>query len=314
MKLVTFADPAGRPRLGVIDDNDLIDLSATAGYPDMLSLIRDGEEGLARARTAIATAPATARRSAAEIELLAPIPVPEQVRCFSSFEDHGRNSAKVMIKKMAALAADPVAEEARLLASGAFTAPKVWYERPLYYKGNRFNWVGPDVDIRWPSYSDTPDYELEVACIIGRRGRDIAKAEARSHIFGYTICNDLSARDTQAIEMRLPLGPAKGKDFDGGNVLGPWIVTADEIDPYQLIGSVRVDGEEWGRSSSSAMYHKFEDMIVYVSQAETIHPGEIFLSGCFANCSATELGRTIARGVSLELAIDGLGVLRNRLV
>src|SRR5262249_41567704 len=216
--------------------------------------------------------------------------------------------------KMAALAPDPAAEEARLLASGNFNVPKVWYERPLYYKGNRFNWVGPDVDIPWPAYSETVDYELELACIIGRAGRDLPRGRAAEAICGYSIWNDLSARDTQAIEMRLPLGPAKGKDFDGGNVLGPAVVTADEIDPYRLTGVARVNGEEWGRSSSSGMQHRFEDMIAYVSQAETIHPGEIFLSGCFANCSGMEVGRTARRGDRIRLEIEGLGVLENRIV
>ncbi len=322
MRLVTFVEGEGRPRLGALRGTDVVDLAAaaaasgrsTAPLADMLTLIRAGSDGLRAARTAQEVARAEAVLPGHRARLLAPLPVPEQVRCFASFEDHGRNSAKVMMKKMAVLAPDPVAEEARLLASGNFTVPRVWYERPLYYKGNRFNWVGPGVDIPWPSYSDTVDYELELACIIGRGGRDIPKERAAEHIFGFSICNDLSARDTQAIEMRLPLGPAKGKDFDGGNVLGPAIVTADEIEPYRLTGSVRVNGEEWGRSSSKGMQHRFEDMIAYVSQAETLHPGEILLSGCFANCSGMEMGRSAKRGDLLTLEIEGLGVLENRIV
>jgi 2-keto-4-pentenoate hydratase/2-oxohepta-3-ene-1,7-dioic acid hydratase in catechol pathway len=324
MRLVTFVhgDSEQRPRLGAMRGTDVIDLAAAAAaagrstepFADLLTLIRAGADGLSAARKAIAAAAESAVVPSARARLLAPLPVPEQVRCFASFEEHGRNSAKVMLKKMAALAPDPVAEEARLLASGSFTVPKIWYERPLYYKGNRFNWVGPGVDIPWPSYSETVDYELELACIIGRGGRDISQERAADHIFGYSICNDLSARDTQAIEMRLPLGPAKGKDFDGGNVLGPVVVTADEIDPYRLTGIARVNGEEWGRSSSGGMQHRFEDMIAYVSQAETLHPGEIFLSGCFANCSGMEIGRAAKRGDRISLEIEGLGILENRIV
>ena len=227
---------------------------------------------------------------------------------------HARNSSQVMLKKMAALAEDPESEAARLRASGNFNVPRLWYERPLYYKGNRFNWVGTDTDIHWPAYSQSIDYELELACIIGTTGRDIPKDDASNHIFGYAVCNDLSARDMQAIEMRAPLGPAKGKDFDGGNVLGPAIVTPDEINPYALTGFVRVNGEEWGRSSSSGMHHRFEDMIAYVSQSETLHAGEIFLSGCFGAGSAMEIGRSVPRGAVLELEIENLGVLKNRIV
>jgi 2-keto-4-pentenoate hydratase/2-oxohepta-3-ene-1,7-dioic acid hydratase in catechol pathway len=322
MRLVTFALGDNPPRLGAMRGDDVIDLAAAAAasgrsaapFVDLLTLIRSGADGLAAARAVLAGASGGVVLPGTTVRLLAPLPVPEQVRCFASFEEHGKNSAKVMVKKMAALALDPVAEEARLLASGNFNVPKVWYERPLYYKGNRFNWVGPGVDIPWPAYSDTVDYELELACIIGRGGRDIPKERAAEHIFGYSICNDLSARDTQAIEMRLPLGPAKGKDFDGGNVLGPAVVTADEIDPYGLTGVARVNGEEWGRSSSSGMQHRFEDMIAYVSQAETIHPGEIFLSGCFANCSGMEVGRAARRGDRIRLEIEGLGALENRIV
>lgn len=94
--------------------------------------------------------------------------------------------------------------------------------------------VGPDAEGRWPAYAQL-DYELELACVIGRGGVDIAHEDAAAHIFGYTIFNDVSVRDAQATEMEGQLGPAKGKDFDTGNVLGPWIVTADEVgDPYDL--------------------------------------------------------------------------------
>jgi 2-keto-4-pentenoate hydratase/2-oxohepta-3-ene-1,7-dioic acid hydratase in catechol pathway len=326
MRLVTYSKDAGSPRLGALRAGQIVDLAAAAGadadadapgadhFKDTLALIRSGRAGLMRARQLLEEAPSSAIVELSSARLLAPLLIPEQVRCFSAFEEHGRNSAQVMLKKMAALADDPTAEEARLRASGNFDVPRLWYERPLYYKANRFNWVGPDTDIVWPAYSHTVDYELELACIIGSGGRDISKQEAGNHIFGYAVCNDLSARDTQAIEMRAPLGPAKGKDFDGGNVLGPCIVTADEISPYTLMGTVRVNGERWGGSSSSGMHHRFEDMIAYVSQSETLHPGEIFLSGCFATGSAMEIGRSVRRGDVLELEIENLGVLRNRIV
>jgi 2-keto-4-pentenoate hydratase/2-oxohepta-3-ene-1,7-dioic acid hydratase in catechol pathway len=100
--------------------------------------------------------------------------------------------------------------------------PAVWYEQPIYYKANRFSVVGPDAEVRWPAYAQLLDYELELACVIGRGGADIGREQAAAHIFGYTIFNHVSARDAQAIEMEGQLGPAKGKDFDTANVVGPW--------------------------------------------------------------------------------------------
>ena len=113
--------------------------------------------------------------------------------------------------------------------------PKIWYERPSFYKPSRFAVCGTDQDVVWPAYSKTIDYELEFACVIGKTGRDIPKDKARDYIFGYTIFNDLSARDEQSQDMLSNLGPGKGKDFDNSNPIGPCIVTADEIpDPYAL--------------------------------------------------------------------------------
>ena len=120
-------------------------------------------------------------------------------------------------------------------AKGILTVPQVWYERPIYYHPNRLNVVGPDVDIEWPSYSKMLDFELEFGCYIGKPGKNIPREKAREHIFGYTIFNDVSARDEQMKEMPGQLGPGKGKAFDTGNVMGPCLVTADELgDPYNL--------------------------------------------------------------------------------
>src|SRR5690606_9352379 len=135
-------------------------------------------------------------------------------------------------------------------------------------------------ELRWPRYARLLDYELEFGIFIGRRGVDIPRESAGNHIFGYTIFNDMSARDAQGKEMEGQLGPAKGKDFDTGNVLGPCLVTADEIsDPYDLTMIARVNGEEWSRGSTRSMGWKFEDLIAWVSQSETLYPGEFLGSG-----------------------------------
>ena len=156
------------------------------------------------------------------------------------------------------------------------------------------------------------DYELELACVIGRAGRDIPVNQAGAHIFGYTIFNDLSARDAQGREMAGQLGPAKGKDFDTGNVFGPWIVTADAIgDAQDLDMAVRVNGERRGGGNSRDMHHGFADIIAFISQSETLYPGEILGSGTVGTGCGLEIGRYLEDGDEIELEIENIGVLRN---
>jgi len=155
---------------------------------------------------------------------------------------------------------------------------------------------------------------LEFGFFIGKGGRDIPNDQALEHIFGYSIFNDISARDTQAVEMLGGLGPAKGKDFDTGNIIGPCITTADEINPYNLTMIARVNGEEWSRGSSSTMHWKFEDLISYVSKSETLYPGEFFGSGTVGGGCGLELERYLAQGDVIELEVEGIGILRNRII
>jgi 2-keto-4-pentenoate hydratase/2-oxohepta-3-ene-1,7-dioic acid hydratase in catechol pathway len=294
MKLATFSD--GAERLGAVtgDGAAIVDLSAELG--SMQELIEGGEAALERARELAADG---RRQPLAGVRLLAPLTAPVQVRDFLSFEQHLRNSFA----------------EAERLTGIKREIPAVWYEQPIYYKCNRFSVNGHEADVRWPGYSQLIDYELELACIIGRGGVDIPRERAAEHIFGYTIFNDASARDAQMVEMAGQLGPAKGKDFDTGNVFGPWIVTADELaDPYSLEMVARVNGEEWSRGNSGQMHHRFEDLIAWVSRSETLHPGEILGSGTVGTGCGLEQGRFLEAGDLVELEIEGIGVLRNRFV
>ena len=298
MKLATYSSGAEQ-RVGAVIDagRRLVDLSGA--FPDLLALIEAGDAGRATAEAIVADPPGGAVVDLADVRLCAPLPRPPQIRDFLCFEEHLRNSFA----------------QAGRMTGRTFEVPKVWYEQPIYYKGNRFSVIGPDEEIRWPSYAEVLDYELELACIVGRAGVDIARHDAAAHIFGYTIFNDVSARDAQLREMAGQLGPAKGKDFDTGNVFGPWIVTADEIgDPYALTMTARINGEEWSRGTSGSMHHRFEDVIAFVSQSETLHPGEILGSGTVGTGCGLEQGRSLSPGDVIELEIDGIGVLRNRIV
>jgi 2-keto-4-pentenoate hydratase/2-oxohepta-3-ene-1,7-dioic acid hydratase in catechol pathway len=159
------------------------------------------------------------------------------------------------------------------------------------------------------------DFELELACIIGRKGVDIAKAQAHDFVFGYTIFNDFSARDAQCRETEGRLGPAKGKDFDKGNVFGPCVVTADEIgDPYALGMTARINGETRCNGSSSTMYWRFDDLIAHISAGETLHPGEIIGSGTVGDGCGHEHMRYLDDGDVVELEIEKIGILKNRVV
>ena len=188
--------------------------------------------------------------------------------------------------------------------------PGEGYETPAYYKGMPDTVIGPDEEIPWPAWTDKLDHELELAAIIGRRVRD---ATADDCIFGYTIWNDVSARDVQTRELPVGMGPSKAKDWDGSNVLGPCIVTADELDAADLAMRVRVNGELWGESSSAEMHHTFADMIAYASRSQTLRPGEVIGSGTAAGGSGLELDRALAPGDVVELEIEGIGVLRNKI-
>jgi 2-keto-4-pentenoate hydratase/2-oxohepta-3-ene-1,7-dioic acid hydratase in catechol pathway len=148
--------------------------------------------------------------------------------------------------------------------------------------------------------------------VIGPRPvRDLAPEDAAEAIFGYTIWNDMSARDVQARELPIGMGPGKAKDWDGSNVLGPCLVTADELGADGLRMSVRVNGETWGEASSAEMHHGFGDLIAYASRSQTLYPGEVIGSGTAPGGSGLELDRRLAPGDVLELEIEGIGVLRN---
>ena len=138
--------------------------------------------------------------------------------------------------------------------------------------------------------------------------------EGADMIFGYSIFNDISARDTQAHEMPAGFGPGKGKDFDTGNIIGPCIVTADAFDPYDAELIVRINGEERSRGNSGEMYHKFEDCIAHTSRAETVFPGEFFASGTVGWGCGLEHDKYLEDGDVIELEVTGIGVLKNKVV
>jgi 2-keto-4-pentenoate hydratase/2-oxohepta-3-ene-1,7-dioic acid hydratase in catechol pathway len=319
MKLAMFevGTPFGpERRVGIHSDSGLIDV--TTGYacvldeqdetapvelaeaitpPDMLAFLERGERAIEAAQEVISSVserdedrgPNGARLvfDLEEIRLLSPLPRPNSLRDCMAFEEHVKNSM-----------GDDV--------------PDVWYEMPIYYKGNPDSVVGTGADIMWPDYSDMMDYELELAAVIGREGRDIPVEEAESHIAGYTVFNDFSARDIQGREMQGDLGPAKGKDF--ANVLGPYLVTPDAFDIEGATMTATVDGETWSEGTPGAMQHSFAEIIAHVSQSETLHPGDVIGSGTVGEGCGLELGRFLEAGNRVALSVEGIGTLENQVV
>jgi 2-keto-4-pentenoate hydratase/2-oxohepta-3-ene-1,7-dioic acid hydratase in catechol pathway len=317
MRLLTFTTAAqGEPHLGALAAADtVVDLTA-AGSPrlhDSLAFLEGGLEARAEAERALAH-PRVSHALAA-VSLLAPVPVPSSIRDCMVFEQHIVQATRVVtgwhFKPLVVL--DRWLR--RMGGRGLIKAPAVWYEHPVYYKSNRFSVVGPGADVRIPRRSKKFDYELEVGVFIGRKGRDIPKERALDHIGGFTIFNDFSARDIQMREITGRLGPAKGKDFDTGNAMGPWLVTPDEIpDPYALTMTARVNGEERSRGTTADMHYRWDEVIAYLSQDETLHPGEFIGSGTVGGGCGLEQDRYLDSGDVVELEVDGLGVLRNRVV
>lgn len=271
--------------------------------PSALHFIEGGAQSRALAEEAVSSAlqngvekgpsGAKVRFSAAEVTVLPAISRPPLLRDFMSFEDHLLNVFPKLNR--------PIPDE--------------WYRRPVYYKGNPSSIGAHRQVIEFPEYAQYLDLEFEFALVIGKSGVNIKEDDARSHIYGYTIYNDFSARAIQSAEMTVGLGPAKGKDFVGAHVLGPVLVTADEIpDPYSLAMRGWVNGEQWTDGSSSAMNWKFEEMIAYASWNEQLQVGEVFGSGTVGNGSGAEQDKVLNPGDVIRLEMTKIGVLENRLV
>lgn len=275
--------------------------------PDMRAFLELGEPALKVAREVEArfrkilpsSSPAalqteTGQRLAfelSEVTLKTPVPNPRMLRDFLSFETHTANGFKRRN--------EPI--------------PEAWYKMPVYYKGNPNTLIGHEAPVHWPSYTRILDYELELACIIGKAGKNIPADKASEYIAGYAIMNDFSARDIQKYEMMCRLGPAKGKDF--ATAVGPWLVTADEVpNPRDLRMIARINGEVWSDGNAGTSHWTFEQMIEHVSKEEMIYPGDILGSGTVGFGCGLELDRWPQPGDVVELEITGLGRLRNTIV
>ncbi|HET8911088.1 MAG TPA: fumarylacetoacetate hydrolase family protein [Ktedonobacteraceae bacterium] len=309
MKLVTFLTPDQASHAGVLHEREIVPLP----YAGVMQLLQD-PEGLQKARKTLEEASQGHKHPhlpghqhtylEREVVLRAPVPEPPTMRDFYAFEQHVKSARN---------------------KRGLDMIPE-WYEIPTFYFTNTSEVYGHDEPVPYPVGSKELDIELEVACVIGREGKDIPVEKAAEYIAGYTIMNDWSARDFQRKDMKLNLGPGKGKDF--ATSLGPWLVTPDELvqyrsgsgasERYDLTMLARVNGQEISRGNFKDIYYSFPQMIAYASRNVRLRVGDVIGSGTVGTGCLLEIGTEVhpwfQRTDVLELEIDGLGVLRNRIV
>lgn len=300
MRFVTFETAAGAERIGRLIGDSVHEIRGAAS---MLSLLGDDGERLQRAGEQAEKDPAAVHPRAA-VTLRPPIPQPPTIRDFYAFEQHvkaGRRSRGL----------DMVAE---------------WYEIPVFYFTNPSSLAGDGGRVAIPPGCQWMDFEVEVAAVIGRRCTNLTVAEARSHIVGYTILNDWSARDLQRKEMLVGLGPAKGKDF--ASSLGPCLVTADEIEgkrkakAFDLEITATVNGREYTRANFADIYWSFEEMLSFASRGTNVLAGDILGSGtcgtgCISELSLTHGGDKypwLKPGDKVAITVEGLGTLANEVI
>jgi 2-keto-4-pentenoate hydratase/2-oxohepta-3-ene-1,7-dioic acid hydratase in catechol pathway len=296
MKIARY-EAGGGERLGAVDGDVLRPLPAGT---DLLALLA-AEPG-ERERAAGAAEPQVPLDG---VRLRSPLH-PASIRDFSVFEAH----IEGMVKN----------------GGPDETVPADWYEWPWFYFSNPHSVVGPGDPVEVPPGCELLDFELELAAVIGKPGRNLTPEQAREHIAAYTILNDWSARDIGFREFRTGFGQAKGKDF--AVTLGPWLVTADELEPYRQGDRLALqmtafrNGELVGSDTSAAMAWSFEELVSFASRGAWVAAGDVIGSGtCGSGCLAELWGRNgrreprpLAPGDVVELTIEGIGTIANEIV
>lgn len=309
MKLATvrYQD---KVQAGVVKENSFYAFTALdSSLPnDMLSFIEGYETYKGTVKQVMNTAVPTCAVS--EATLLAPLPNPKTIRDFVGFEEHAKNAANHF-----GGAAVGIDIEKTVM---------VWKKAPGFYFSNTNSIVGHDEPVAMHPHSRMFDFEFEIGFVIGKRGRDISKADAMDYIFGYTVFNDWSARDIQMQEVVLGVGAPLGKGYANG--FGPIIVTKDEWDQYlvpndperyDIKTTLRLNGEVIKENNLNTIYYTFADMIAWASRDTDIVPGDVFGSGTIGGgCLAERPPETpwLQAGDVIEMEVEGLGTLKSTIL
>jgi 2-keto-4-pentenoate hydratase/2-oxohepta-3-ene-1,7-dioic acid hydratase in catechol pathway len=279
MKLCTF-QPNGQPRAGVIDGSNVISLHS-AGFPTVLSFLEGVEpEAKQRLEDLLAKPPAESVFPLHQVKLLAPIPRPPKIICIGlNYRDHAIESN--------------------------LPIPTI----PVVFTKFATAVIGPGDAIVLPANSQKPDYEAELAFVIGKGGRHIQAADWRDHVFGYTNFHDVSARDFQLATSQWTIG----KTFDTFAPFGPWIVSADEIaDPHNLNIRLEINGETLQNSNTRELIFGIPALVEYLSSVFTLESGDIIATGTPPGVGmARKPPRWLKPGDEVVVSIEGLGELRN---
>ncbi|MGJ5641455.1 fumarylacetoacetate hydrolase family protein [Formosa sp. S-31] len=317
MKLITFTNKTGEERIGWLEGDMVVDMNLLDDKlpTNMLSFIDNHESYFKIISTHLNITP---HYKIEEVKLLPPLPNPRSFRDYVAFEEHMLNASK----------------------SFGHPVSKDWYDMPIFYFTNHHGVYGPNDDILCPKHETNLDIELEMAVVIGKKGKDITEEEAGDYIFGYTVFNDWTARAIQRKEMTVPLGPHKGKDF--ANSIGPCIITKDEMEQYRcsisrqshpehlamppqtsnrfdLKMTAKINGRTICKGNYKTVHWTFPEMIQRASENNvTLMPGDILGSGTVGWGSLMEnnfsVHRPLASGDEVELEIEGIGVLKNKVV
>ena len=301
MRWVTFTQPNhAAERTGLLVEGRI---HACVPGTTLLGLLGDDGTRLAAAGDALRRDPGDVF-DLDTVRLRAPIPHPPTVRDFYAFEQHVRTA-----RERRGLEMDPD-----------------WYQLPVFYFSNPYAVCGPDDDIAMPPGATELDYELEVAAVVGLSGADLDPDEAERSIAGYCVLNDWSARDIQRREMKLSMGPVKGKDF--ATSLGPVFVTPDELEDtrqnksFGLEMTAAVNGVEYSRASLADIFWSFGEMLAYASRGTRVETGDVIGSGTCGTGCILELSMVhgvdrypwLQPGDVVELSVERLGTLRNTVI
>jgi 2-keto-4-pentenoate hydratase/2-oxohepta-3-ene-1,7-dioic acid hydratase in catechol pathway len=244
---------------------------------------------------------------------------PRSLRAFSLWESHMIDAARVLARRFFPAPAGPVTAAFERVARRPFPKfkpPAGYYEHPLFYMGNHTSFRADDEDVAWPRASEYLDFELELGFVLTETVRDATPEEGERAIGAFVVVNDWSARDVQVDELRRGVfGPVvKCKSF--ANSMGAALVSADEVLPGwdRLRGRVRVDGELWCEGATAGAQHGLGAMVAYASRDETLAPGDMLSTGTLPGCCGLEHDRWLRPGQVVEMEIDGVGTLRNRVV
>jgi 2-keto-4-pentenoate hydratase/2-oxohepta-3-ene-1,7-dioic acid hydratase in catechol pathway len=302
MRICRYLADGGTARVGYLDGELIVPVAGGDGQAGLdavleLAVAANADPGL-RPRPDGDPVPLASAR------LLAPVASPPSIRDFYAFEQHVRTARSRRGKEM----------------------HPDWYELPIFYFTNPAAVLGPGDPVAAPPRSAELDYELEVACVLGRGGANLRLDDADATVAGFMVMNDWSARDVQRREMALSLGPAKGKDF--ATSLGPTLVTTAEFAPGGLrevpsaVMTATVNGVEWSRADLDGLWWSFAEMLVYASEAAPVRRGDVLGSGTCGTGCILELSLVhgadkypyLQPGDEVELEVAGLGVLANRVV